>query len=146
VRSLPQLGDQQHEQWAAESGSPPVIFFDHLLRGVRFGKAGDHEDDHPAAASQNPGELFERTFRGLMSLSSAGLGQASWSETRGAGYGRGWANNPGSVSTRMPRLTRRLSLERMFSVFLGAIGKSRATQRSRARRGRGSAKAVRICW
>jgi len=36
---------------------------------------------------------------------------------------------------RMPRLTRRFSLERMFSVFLATIGRSRATQRSRARRG-----------
>jgi hypothetical protein len=44
-------------------------------------------------------------------------------------------NNPGSVSMRMPRLARRLSLERMFSVFLGTMGKSRAWHRSRVCRG-----------
>ncbi len=56
-------------------------------------------------------------------------------------------NNPGSVSMRMPRLARRLSLERMFSVFLGTMGKSRAWHRSRARRGRpASAKTARIYW
>ena len=73
--------------------------------------------------------------------------QAPWPEECGPGCGRGWANNPGSVSTRMPRLASRFSLERMFSVFLAAIGRSRATHRSRARRGRPRpAKAVRICW
>src|SRR5580693_594964 len=52
----------------------------------------------------------------------------------------------GSVSMRILRLASRSSLERMFSVFLAAIGRSRATQRSRARRGRRrSAKASRIC-
>jgi hypothetical protein len=52
-----------------------------------------------------------------------------------AGYGRGWMNNPGSLSARTPRLTRRFSLDRIFSVFLATIGRSRATHRSRARRG-----------
>jgi hypothetical protein len=52
-----------------------------------------------------------------------------------------------AVGIAMPRLVRRLSLERMPSVFFGAMGRSRARQRSRARRGRWrSVKAVRICW
>ena len=43
LASLAQFGDEQHEQWAAKSVSPPRVFLDHLLGGMRFGKAGDYE-------------------------------------------------------------------------------------------------------
>ena len=89
----------------------------------------------------------QRAVRELMSFSSLGLEKAGWSGGWLLGYGRGWVNKPGSVSMRMPRLTRRLSLERMFSVFFETMGRSRAWHRSRARKGcLTSAKTVIICW
>jgi hypothetical protein len=51
----------------------------------------------------------ESAFRELMSLSRLGSGQVGWSEARRSGYERGWVNNPGSVSMRMPRGTDRRS-------------------------------------
>jgi hypothetical protein len=43
LASLAQFGDEQHEQRAAKSGSPPRVFLDHLLGGMGLGKAGDYE-------------------------------------------------------------------------------------------------------
>lgn len=85
--------------------------------------------------------------RELLSVSWLRLGKERWSRVGGGPQASGRANKPGSVSTRMPRLARRFSLERMPSVFFGRIGRSRAWQRSRARIGRpASVRAVRICW
>jgi transposase len=90
---------------------------------------------------------YESAFCELMSLSSLGLGEVGCSEAHRSGYGRGWVNNPGSVSTRMPRPARRLSLARTFWMSLRVRGRSMARARSRARREPPTwLKAVRICW
>lgn len=59
-----------------------------------------------------------------MAVSFLGLGEFRWSRVHCWCYGWGWVNRPGSGSVRIPRLTMRLSLERMPSVFFGRMGRS----------------------
>ncbi|MDQ0933250.1 hypothetical protein QFZ49_003190 [Streptomyces turgidiscabies] len=91
--------------------------------------SGPVRADHPAAMP------LECGTRALVCF-VVEVGEGSLVAAGGGSQASGRANKPGSGSMRMPRLTRRFSLERMPSVFFGRIGGSRAWQRSRARIGR----------